>query len=310
MPARRTRTGLGVVASVVAAFVLGGCGLGGGSGTTNASVSVTENFGSKQLATVTQKKVPGQETVMQLMERNFKVSTSYGGGFVDSINGASGSSARNSWFYYVNGIQAPKGAATTKVFAGDQVLWDLHNWTATDSIPAIVGSYPEPFTNGVAGQKYPTLLTCAPGLTKACDTVADSLHKAGVKVSFQGFGTGSGSDSFAIVVGTFKQIQGVIAAELIKAGPKQSGVYAQNVGNSALELDDPLGDVVQTLHGNAGLIAATEQPSLNQPAWMVTGTTAAGVDAAAAALTPAKLHDHFAVAISDGRVVPVPILDK
>lgn len=297
-------------APAAAALAVAGCGLGAGPGTHDATVTVTKDFGSQTVADVVQKKVPGSETVMALLQREFKVTTRYGGGYVQSIDGSSGSVNHQDWFYYVNGVQAPKGAAVTQVHAGDHIWWDLHNWTATNSIPAVVGSYPEPFTSGTGGRRYPTVLTCAQKVSRACAVVAASLHKAGVKVSYQGFGTGSGSDSLAIVVGTLDQLRGVIASDLIAAGPSKSGVYAQNVGGSAIELDDPLGDVVQTLHGDAGLVAATDQPSLNEPAWIVTGTTVAGVDEAAAAVTPAKLRGHFAVAVTGGRVVPVPILNR
>ena len=67
-----------------------------------------------------------------------------------------------------------------------------------------------------------------------------SLHKAGVKVSYQVLGGGSGSDSLAVVVGTWRDLRGVIAADLIGSGPSTSGVFAQFVGTGgqALELDN------------------------------------------------------------------------
>ena len=296
-------------AAAVVAVVLGGCGLGAGPGTKDASILVTENFGSQTVGQATQKRVPGAETDMQFLERSFPVTTRYGGGFVESIDGHSGSSSHLDWFYYVNGIEAQKGAAETPVHAGDHIWWDLHDWSATDSVPAVVGSYPEPFTTGTGGQRLPTVLDCASNVTKACDTVASALRKAGVKVADQLLGGGSGSDSLAVVVGTFNDLRGVIAADLITAGPAQSGVYAQFVGPSgrALELDNPDGQVVRTLHGAAGLVAATEQPSLNEPTWLITGTDLAGVDEAADALTPAQLHDHFALALSGGQDLPLPL---
>jgi hypothetical protein len=246
---------------------------------------------------------------MSLLERHFKISTRYGGGFVESIAGHSGSSSRRDWFYFVNGIVAPKGAAATDVHAGDHIWWDLHDWTATNSIPAVVGSYPEPFTTGIGGREFPTLLNCGAGVQKACDRVGSALHRYGVKAADQVLGTGSGSDSLAVVIAPWSQVKGVIAAQLIAAGPRQSGVYAQFVGPSgqALELDNPHGEVVRTLHGNAGLIAATGNASLGQPTWFVTGTDAAGVMAAANAFTAAKLQHHFAVAVDGSRVIPVPL---
>jgi hypothetical protein len=295
-------------AAAVAALALGGCGFGAGPGTKDASIQVTRDFGTQAIGSATEQHVPTSETVMSLLDGKFKVSTRYGGGFVSSIDGQSGS-GRDDWFYYVNGILAPKGAALTDLNKGDHVWWDLHDWTANNGVPAVVGSFPEPFTNGIGGQEFPTVLDCGSNVQKACDVVASELHNVGIKVGLQGLGTGSGSDSLAIVVGTWREIQGVIAAELVGAGPKTSGVYAQFVGDKgqALELDNPKGDVTKTLHGDVGMVAATEQPSLNQPTWLVTGSTPKAVNAAARAVTPAKLRNHFAVVVSGGRVIPVPL---
>jgi Domain of unknown function (DUF4430) len=305
------RTGPARLAAAFAlAIALGGCGFGAGRGTKDASVQVTSNFGSHLIGRAVESKVPGSETVMSLTQRHFNVKTRYGGGFVESIDGKSGGAGHLDWFYYVNGIEAPKGAGVTDVHKGDHIWWDLHNWTAVDSIPAVVGSYPEPFTNGSGGKEFPTLIDCAPNTQKACDMIGTSLHKAGVKAADQGFGTGSGSDSLAVVVGTWRQIQGVVAAELIAGGPKSSGVYAQFVGRAgkALELDNASGGVAKALYGNAGLIAATEEVSLGQPTWFVTGTDAAGVSAAARAFTAGDLHDHFAIAVKGPKIIPLPVV--
>ncbi len=294
-------------AAVAATVLLGGCGFGAGPGTKDASIEVTSNFGSKLIGSASETHVAGSKTVMALLERHFKVSAKYGGGFVQSIDGHTGSSNHLDWFYYVNGILAPKGAAATDINKGDHVWWDLHSWAATQTIPAVVGSYPEPFTNGLGGQEFPTVLDCAADVQAACGTVAHSLRSAGVKVGTQLLGGGSGSDSLAVVVGTWKELQGVIAADLINGGPSKSGVYAQFVGGSALELDNPIGDVVKTLHGSAGLVAATEQVNLSEPTWLVTGTDVAAVNAAAKAMTPSRLHNHFAVVVDGNHDLPVPL---
>src|SRR5437588_5799701 len=101
---RRIRTALAAVALAAGA---GGCGLGRGPGTSNVTLTVTRDFGSSKVATITRSKVPGSETVMRMLERSFRVSTRYGGGFIESIDGLSGTSERRDWFYYVNGIEAP-----------------------------------------------------------------------------------------------------------------------------------------------------------------------------------------------------------
>jgi Domain of unknown function (DUF4430) len=303
--------GLAAAVTMVAiAAAVGGCGLGAGPGTRNAAITVTRDFGSQQIGSYQQRQVPGAETVMQMLERHFRVSTRYGGGFVQMINGDVGTGAQRDWFYYVNGIEASKGAAVTAVHRGDRIWWDLHDWGAADSIPAVVGSFPEPFESGVGGKRLPTVLACAGNVTNACNLVAASLRRAHIPFADQLLGGGSGSDSLAIVVGPWARVNGLIAAELFAGGPRSSGVYARFVGRSgqALELLDPAGQVVRTLRADAGLVAATEQPSLGQPTWLVTGTDVAGVDAAAAAMTPDRLRDHFALALDGRQGVPLPIL--
>jgi hypothetical protein len=296
-----------VAFAVACAAASAGCGLGAGPGTGEVAVTVTRNFGTARLAQTSQREVPGSETVMRMLERHFQVQTRYGGGFVEAINGISGTSSRLDWFYYVNGVEAAQGAAVTAVHHGDRIWWDLHDWTATQSIPAVVGSFPEPFLNGVGGRRLPTAIECASDVGSACQRVSSELTSLGVPVATQLIGTGSGTDSLAVVVGTWRDVQPEILGSLIDQGPAASGVYARFAGRGAeLDLLNPHGQAVRRLGPGAGLIAATAQGS-DQPTWLVTGTNAAGVSAAAAAFTPAALRDHFALAVSGTTELPVPV---
>jgi len=298
-----------LASAIAVAVAVAGCGLGAGKGTSDVAVTVTRDFGSVPVGSVVERSVPGSQTVMRLLERSFRVSTRYGGGFVESINGLSGTSSRRDWFYYVNGIEASLGAAGTGVNKGDRIWWDLHDWSATDSIPAVVGSFPEPFVHGIDGRRYPTTLECASDTSSACQRVTSELDAIGVKVASQAPGAGgSGTDSLAVVVGTWRDIQSEFAASLIEQGPGSSGIYARFGGSdgSTLELLNPHGQVVRTLGAGAGLIAATANSS-TAPVWIVTGTDAAGVSAAADALTPARLRYHFALAVDGQTDLPVPL---
>jgi hypothetical protein len=302
---RRARTAFAALAAVV---VIGGCGLGPGPGTGGVRLSVTQGFGTDQIGAIKEAQVPGSETVMRMLERHFRVQTRYGGGFVEQIDGRSGSSAQRDWFYYVNGVQAPQGAATTSVHRGDRIWFDLHDWSATDSIPAVVGSFPEPFVHGVAGKRLPVTVECAGNLSAACKRVAEVLAKAGVPAASQLLGTGSGPDTLGVVVGTWSEIDSDVAASYIEHGPGASGVYARfaGVNGSSLQLLDPAGRVARTLGAGAGLIAATADSS-SVPTWLITGTDVAGVSAAVAAFNQQALHDHFALAVSGGQELPIPL---
>jgi hypothetical protein len=293
--------------AIAVAVALAGCGLGAGKGTSDVGVTVTGNFGTAAIGTTNESHVPGSQTVMRLLERTFHVTTRFGGGFVQSIDGHSGTSSRRDWFYYVNGLQASLGAAGTAVHKGDRIWWDLHDWTATDSIPAVVGSFPEPFVHGTGGRRLPTTLACAPDAKAACQQVGKEFQSLHVATPTVLIGTGSGSDSLAVVVGTWRDLHGELAASLVEHGPGSSGVYARFAPNgSQLQLLNPSGHVVRTLGPGAGLVAATGQ-SATGTVWMITGTDAAGVSAAAAALTPARLHNHFAVAVAGHTDIPLPL---
>lgn len=296
------------LAAAFAILALAGCGLGPGPGTGGVSLTVTRDFGRRSLAVVKQSRVPGAETVMRMLERHFSVGTRYGGGFVESINGHAGTGDRRDWFYYVNGIQAAQGAATTAVHREDRIWFDLHDWHATDSIPAVVGSFPAPFTTGTGGKRLPTTIECASEVSAACTRVATELRLAGVPAASQLLGTGSGPDTLGVVVGPWRDLRSEVAASYIEHGPGASGVYARFAGRDGriLELLDPAGHVVRRLGAGAGLVAATADDT-SVPTWLITGTDTAGVAAAARALNAGDLHDHFALAVTASDQIPLPV---
>jgi hypothetical protein len=130
-----------------------------------------------------------------------------------------------------------------------------------------------------------------------------------VPVAMQAIGTGgSGTDSLTIVVGTSEDLRVEIVSDLLDQGPRASGVYARFAGRGggSLQLLDPDGKVVRTLGAGSGLVAATSQNGA-PPTWVITGTTASGVSAAAAAFSPGALHDHFALAVQGASDIPVPV---
>jgi hypothetical protein len=307
----RSSSGLaekGGAGAVVVAVAVGGCGLGPGPGTSNVTLTVSRGFGATRIGQVSVARVPGSETVLRMLERHFRVSTRYGGGFVESIAGLSGSPAHVDWFYYVNGVEAPRGAAATVVHRGDRIWWDLHDWSATQSTPAVVGSFPEPFLHGVGGKRLPTTVECAADTAQACKRVSAALSALGVPVATQQIGTGSGTDTLGVVVGTWRDLGGEIVASLIDHGPSASGVYARFAGRSGSELQlmNPRGEVVRTLGAAAGLIAATAEGG-SVPTWVITGTDRAGVSAAAGALGSVALRDRFALAVQGPERLPVPL---
>jgi hypothetical protein len=291
------------------ALALAGCGIGAGPAPSAVRLVVTRDFGARVLRPGGGLKVSGQETVMSLLMRNYKVATRFGGGFVQSIDGLSGgqqAGAPADWFYYVNGVQAPIGGASTNVHPGDHIWWDHHDWSQTEEVPAVVGSFPEPFLNGIGGKRFPVRIECDSVAGYACRTVAARLRAAGVPAAIAAPGAAPGAFTLRVLVGTWARVGGDSAAQLISRGPRASGVYAQFAPNgSSLRLLDANGHTVRTLAAGSGLIAATRQ-SEAAPTWVVTATDEHGLELAAGGFAEATLRNRFAVAFTGGEALAIP----
>ena len=308
--------GPGAVAVTIAlsALALSGCGLGAGPAPSAVHLTVTRDFGAVLVRSFGTPRVQGQETVMSLLMRNATVSTRYSGGFVQSIDGLSGGQEGGQpvdWFYYVNGVEAPQGAAATNVHPGDHIWWDHHDWSQTDSVPAVVGSFPEPFLNGLKGERLPVRVECAAATGYACRTVTARLRAAGVPAAIAAIGSGGGaSQTLRVAVAPWTAVEGDPSVHGIERGPSASGVYARfSADGTTLTLLDQNGRTTRTLGAGAGLIAATRSGE-EAPVWVVTGTDAAGVNAAAGAFDEGALENRFAVAATSAETFPLPQADS
>ncbi len=300
----------GWLAALAALTPLTGCGLGAGSAPSAVRLLVTRDFGTSVVRSWSAPQVHGEETVMSLLTRNVQVGTRYGGGFVQSIDGLSGGQEGGQpvdWFYYVNGIEAPKGAASTNVHPGDHIWWDRHDWSQTDGVPAVVGSFPEPFLSGIEGKRLPVRVECAAVGAPACSTVTGRLRAAGVPAAISGLGSGIGArETLRVAVAPFGSLLSDPAARTLSQGPRVSGVYARfEAGGARLALLDEGGRAVQRLAAGAGLVAAT-RANEEAPVWVVTGTDATGVTLAARAFDAATLRARFALALGPSGALALP----
>jgi Domain of unknown function (DUF4430) len=301
---------LAALAFVGAVLALAGCGLGAGPAPKAIQLLVTRDFGARVLRPSAPLKVSGHETVMSLLARNYTVATRFGGGFVQSIDGLAGGQEGGhpvDWFYYVNGVQAPKGAAATNVHPGDHLWWDRHDWSQTEEVPAVVGSFPEPFLNGIEGKRLPVRVECASVGGYACRTVTARLQAAGVPAAIAAVGSGGEPETLRVMVGPWASVGGDLTAHTIDSGPRASGVYARfSADGKTLTLLDQDGQSAQTLAAGAGLVAATRQEG-DAPVWVVTGTDGAGTELAARAFDQATLGHRFAVAVSAAGPQALPV---
>ncbi|HXV06266.1 MAG TPA: DUF4430 domain-containing protein, partial [Solirubrobacterales bacterium] len=317
------RRGLAVAIAllVTAALAAAGCGFGAGKGLGEAELTVTRDFGAHRVAAPVHAEVTESDTVMRLLEREAKISTRYGGGFVQSIDGIEGgeqSGRRYDWFFYVNGLESPVGAADYALRGGDSVWWDYRDWSATSSVPAVVGSWPQPFA-GSGGKTQPVSLECLGGAS-ACAEVRSRLEQVGalertssrhaMTSAFERGGEGSGKHGIRVLVGPWARLRSDPAAAQIESGPRASGVFARftatSSGSSVLWGLDEAGEPARRFGPDAGLVAATRRGE-EPPVWVVTGATGQGIRAAAGLLDSRHLHDHYAVAVEGGKETPLPL---
>jgi uncharacterized protein DUF4430 len=302
---------IAIAAVVLIATAATGCSIGPGGGSSTVVLTVTRDFGAVSMLRDYEPDVPGNETAMRLLQSSAKVETRYGGRFVNAINGLrSGSKggSRRDWFYYVNGIEAEVGAADRDVHSGDHIWWDYHEWGAVMRVPAVVGSFPEPFVHGSEGKRFPVRIDCAKDTDEVCRQLAGRLDRAGITASTTALGAPAGEEVQRFVVGRWEDVRGDGAAHLIEEGPKSSGVFARFApanGGYRLELMDSLGRSTSSFVAGAGLVAATRFKD-QQPTWVITGTDDAGLARAIGVVDRKSLRDRFAVATTPSGAVALP----
>ena len=300
------------VACCVLALVAGACGAGAGEAPQEVRLTVTDDFGREKVLEKVGPEVRGRDTVMRLLQRNAKVQTRYGGGFVQTIDGRSGGREDGrpvDWFYFVNGVLAEKGATSVRVGASDRIWWDRRDWGLAMDVPAVVGSFPEPFVSGVDGERVPTRLECDDSESESCDAVQRKLLDLGVTAAKSRPETQGGTESLRVIVGLWPQIRVDRAVAQLEQGPKASGVYARVAPDGrAITALDARGRSTRVLRAGTGLVAATRFEA-EQPTWIVTGTDAVGLQAAARAFDERVLADRFAVAAVGERAVSLPVAE-
>jgi hypothetical protein len=289
-----------------AALATAGCGLGPGGSVGDVELTVTRDYGAASLLHREVGDVTESDTVMRVLERSAEISTRYGGGFVQAIDGLEAQerfSRALDWFFYVNGVEATVGAADYRLHGGERVWWDYRDWEAAMRVPAVVGSWPEPFLDGYDGRRRPVAVECRGG-GAACVAAKGRLREAGVSVA-----GGSPAGAIRVLVGPWARLRRDAAAAQIERGPQASGVFADfepRGGGEALVGLGEDGEPARAFGAQAGLVAATRHDE-DPPVWVVTGTTEAAVEAAAGLLDAHDLRDRYAVAVEAGKETPLPL---
>jgi hypothetical protein len=313
---RRARALLAALLVAGLAPAAAGCGLGEGNERAGggATLRVTRDFGREALGSTRLDSVREGQTVMRMLRSDFDVTTRFGGRFVQSIDGVKGEGAGGQvdWFYWVNGLEADKGAAEWEVVPGDRIQWDHRDWSATMRIPAIVGAYPEPFASGIEGKRRPVRVECEQVGSPPCDAAREHLREEGVTTSGSSLGAPGTEAVTRLVVARWPGARIVRGAAGLEDGPEATGVFARfsRDGNS-LELLDEHGETARRVRrgDGVGLVLAL-QPRAEELVWIVTALDEKGLEAGVRALDERMLRDAFAVAVTGDRVEKLPLVGR
>ncbi|MBJ7355448.1 MAG: DUF4430 domain-containing protein [Thermoleophilaceae bacterium] len=274
------------------AFLGAGCG---GSGTAGpaTSVTITRDFGASVIAQTEKVEATSGLTALRQLETVHKVTTGYGGRYVKSIDDTAEDSD-SSWLFFVDGIESPVGATSTRLKPKQVVQWDFHAWENVRTGGAIVGAYPLPL------KKRGVRVICVPRFIIACRVAREGLTAAGVVVNRRG--------PDKLIVGEWNSIQGLDGVPDLTLPGDTNGAYAQFTKNGRTLIPYSAdGSPEKGLINSSALLAAFANP--DGVVWVATGTDEDAASSAARLLgaEKGKLRNRFAMAIDNGREHALPL---
>ena len=138
------------VSALCVLLFLAGCGGAAGEEQGTAQLWVTRDRGAELLVDA---QVDAGQTLMRALASESDVKTRYGGRYVQSVNGIGGSlRQQRDWFWFVNGYEGDRSAASYKLRDGDVAWFDYRPWEREGEARVVVGAFPEPFLHGYAGK--------------------------------------------------------------------------------------------------------------------------------------------------------------
>lgn len=313
------KTGRCVAALFCAVATLASCGgsEAGDGGGPAATLHVTRDFGRELLLAEEHAPLSTRRTVLRLLRDHAKVETGFGARVIESIDGVrrtddDGSGDETIWAVNVNGIEADVPPPDYKLYAGDVVQLDLRDWYVTLDVRATVGAFPETFTRGVFGKRFPVTTKCEKPGSWACRHVERLLRRSGVPTDGSALPRSErpppGNPQRAeILIGTWKSMRSNEWAHRIDRAPRYSGVFARFAPDaSSMRLLDWNAHLVREEGSGTGLVAA-QRPTEEDLQWVITGVDDEGVERAARALGSADLRDAFAAAVTADGVQKLPL---
>jgi hypothetical protein len=164
--------------------LLAGCGGAAGGEEGTAQLWVTRDRGAELIVDA---EVEAGQTLMRALAGEADVQTRYGGRYIQAVNGIAGSLGKQrDWFWFVNGYEGDRSAASYTLRDGDVAWLDYRGWQREGEARVVVGAFPEPFLHGYEGKKRTAVVrfegSRARALRFAHRVGADSIEPVGTPV--------------------------------------------------------------------------------------------------------------------------------
>jgi len=282
-------------------------------------LAVTHHFGSSRPFDQQVFFANGQ-SLLDVMHEHLEIETAYGGTFVNGINGTTSgytdksifTRKKRDWFFYQNGSVGSVGADSVAVRNGDDIWWDFHDWSGDGSngTPAVIGSYPHPFTTGYNGATPGTVIYYGGAHGEDANRLAQGLQAQGaanVRTAPYDDGRVANAATNVIVLGTWNEVGSQPAVAQLFSGLPRTGLYASYADGSFHALTH---NAKQGSAAGKGLIAATGQGSGDTtPVWLVLGATEEALDSAVNVMVsqPGKLRGKVGAVLNGQDLLGVPV---
>jgi hypothetical protein len=204
-----------------------------------------------------------------------KVEASFGGGFVMRLNGLPQKQASDhSWFYYVNGVLADKGARSYLLRGGEHVWWDYHQWGHGKFIPAVIGAFPQPFINRGRDLESGTVV-CAPrALSTNAGKLAQSIKQQGganVSVELGSCQALEQDEMLVILAGAWSYVSKHRLVEKFYSSAGKTGFRVQFSAEGVPYLEKQ--NKIDKLGEGASAIFAVGGAYTSRPLWLISGAS-------------------------------------
>jgi len=165
-------------AALFVLVLLAGCGGGTGGEEGTAQLWVTRDRGAELLV---EAEVEAGQTLMRALAAEADVGTRYGGRYVQSVNGLEGSLGdQRDWFWFVNGYEGDRSAASYRLRDGDVAWLDYRAWEREGEARVVVGAFPEPFLHGYDGKRRPAVVRFEGAQLRRAHAIARAIGASSV----------------------------------------------------------------------------------------------------------------------------------